>query len=86
LPLLKEITFICFVLSSTGLLRSFDHIWALTKGGPNHASEVIAIYMYNQAFMLYRSGRAMAVSVIMILIGIVITLAGRRFTRNEDIT
>jgi raffinose/stachyose/melibiose transport system permease protein len=86
LPLLREVAIVCMILSSTGLLRHFDHIWALTKGGPNHISEVLSIYMWNEAFTLYRAGRAMAVAVLMFVISVVITVGIRRLVGIRDFT
>lgn len=78
LPLLREVTLICLVLASTGLLRTFDHIWVITQGGPNYASSVLSIYMWKEAFEVFRAGRAMAVAVLMFLISIGMTLGFRR--------
>ena len=86
LPLLREVALVCLILSSTGLLRHFDHVWALTKGGPNHTSEVISIYMWNEAFTLYRAGRAMAVAVLMFIVNVFITVGIRRIVGIKDIT
>lgn len=86
LPLLREVALVCLIMSSTGLLRHFDHVWALTKGGPNHTSEVISIYMWNEAFTLYRAGRAMAVAVLMFFVSVFITVGIRRLVGIKDIT
>jgi raffinose/stachyose/melibiose transport system permease protein len=85
-PLLREVTLVCTVLASTGLLRTFDHVWAITKGGPNHASEVIAIYMWQEAFEMYRAGRAMGVAVLMFFFSIIITLGLRRIIGLESVS
>ena len=36
------------ILSLIGGLRSFDLIWAMTKGGPGFTSDVIASVIYKQ--------------------------------------
>ena len=36
------------ILSFIGGLRSFDLIWAMTKGGPGFTSDVIASVIYKQ--------------------------------------
>lgn len=86
LPLLREVSLVCAVMASTSLLRMFDHVWAITKGGPNHTSEVIAIYMWQEAFELYQAGRAMAVAVLMFFFSILITVVLRRLLATQDIT
>ena len=52
LPLSRPATTTVILLSLIGGLRSFDLIWAMTKGGPGFASDVIASVIYKQ----YQSG------------------------------
>lgn len=48
LPLLKPATVTVVILSLIGGLRSFDLIWAMTRGGPGFTSDVIASVIYKQ--------------------------------------
>jgi raffinose/stachyose/melibiose transport system permease protein len=48
LPLAKPATVSVVILSLIGGLRSFDLIWAMTKGGPGFTSDVIASVIYKQ--------------------------------------
>ncbi|RYE08648.1 MAG: sugar ABC transporter permease [Hyphomicrobiales bacterium] len=48
LPLLKPATITVVTLSLIGGLRSFDLIWAMTRGGPGFTSDVIASVIYKQ--------------------------------------
>jgi raffinose/stachyose/melibiose transport system permease protein len=48
LPLLRPATITVITLSLIGGLRSFDLIWAMTKGGPGFTSDVIASVIYKQ--------------------------------------
>lgn len=48
LPLLRPATGTVVILSLIGGLRSFDLIWAMTKGGPGFTSDVIASVIYKQ--------------------------------------
>jgi len=48
LPLLRPATATVVLLSLIGGLRSFDLIWAMTKGGPGFSSDVIASMIYKQ--------------------------------------
>ena len=48
LPLARPATATVIILSLIGGLRSFDLIWAMTKGGPGFASDVIASVIYKQ--------------------------------------
>ena len=48
LPLSRPATVTVIILSLIGGLRSFDLIWAMTKGGPGFTSDVIASVIYKQ--------------------------------------
>jgi len=48
LPLARPATATVITLSLIGGLRSFDLIWAMTKGGPGFASDVIASVIFKQ--------------------------------------
>lgn len=39
------------ILSIAGSLNTFALIWAMTEGGPMHITQVLAIYMYQNAFI-----------------------------------
>jgi raffinose/stachyose/melibiose transport system permease protein len=48
LPLVWPATTTVIILSLIGGLRSFDLIWAMTRGGPGFTSDVIASVIYKQ--------------------------------------
>lgn len=48
LPLARPATATVIILSLIGGLRSFDLIWAMTKGGPGFTSDVIASVIFKQ--------------------------------------
>ncbi|MCP2032621.1 raffinose/stachyose/melibiose transport system permease protein [Okibacterium sp. HSC-33S16] len=48
LPLLRPATVTVVLLSLIGGLRSFDLIWAMTKGGPGFTSDVLASVIFKQ--------------------------------------
>jgi raffinose/stachyose/melibiose transport system permease protein len=48
LPLARPATVTVVILSLIGGLRSFDLIWATTRGGPGFTSDVIASVIYKQ--------------------------------------
>ncbi|WIJ26372.1 sugar ABC transporter permease [Devosia sp. RR2S18] len=48
LPLMRPATATVITLSFIGGLRTFDLIWAMTKGGPGFASDTIASVIYKQ--------------------------------------
>ena len=67
---LRPATFIALVVTVIGALRSFDLISIMTDGGPWGSSQVLAFYMYEQAFSEYgfRMGYGAAIAVVLFLI------------------
>jgi ABC-type sugar transport system permease subunit len=70
-PLLAPVTTIVVVISIIDSLRSFDLVWVMTRGGPANASNVLAVYMYIQAFNNYRMGLGAAIAVVLFGISLV---------------
>jgi len=70
LPQLKPATFIAFVVTIIGALRSFDLISIMTEGGPFGSSRVLAYYMFEVALSEYgfRMGYGAAIAVVLFLI------------------
>jgi raffinose/stachyose/melibiose transport system permease protein len=64
LPLLWNTIAAAMVLCISGSMRSFDLIYVMTEGGPAHATEVMATYMYNKTFTVNQYGYGSAVSLI----------------------
>lgn len=82
-PLLGTTIRTAMVLSLTGSLKYFALIFVMTGGGPNHASELMATYMYKQAFGNFNMGYGSAIAVLMFLIAIILTVAILRVGRKK---
>ena len=70
LPQLRPATFIAFVVTIIGALRSFDLISIMTNGGPFGSSRVLSFYMFEKALSEYgfRMGYGAAIAVVLFLI------------------
>ncbi|OED50481.1 ABC transporter permease, partial [Rhodobacteraceae bacterium (ex Bugula neritina AB1)] len=73
LPQLKPATFIAFVVTIIGALRSFDMISVMTNGGPFGSTRVLSFYMFEKALSEYgfRMGYGSAIAVVLFLIMLV---------------
>jgi multiple sugar transport system permease protein/sn-glycerol 3-phosphate transport system permease protein len=58
----------------------------MTKGGPSDATNVISLYIYQNAFQYQYMGYASAMSIIMFIFIMILTLVQFWFVRTEDIT
>ncbi|MDQ6418857.1 sugar ABC transporter permease [Paenibacillus sp. LHD-117] len=68
LPIMWETIVVTIVLCISGSLKAFDHVIVMTGGGPAQSTELLATYMYNNSFTVYRYGYGSAVSTMIILI------------------
>ncbi|MEO0614106.1 MAG: sugar ABC transporter permease [Pseudomonadota bacterium] len=70
LPQLKPATFIAFVVTIIGALRSFDLISIMTNGGPFGSTRVLSFYMFEKALgeFGFRMGYGSAIAVVLFLI------------------
>lgn len=73
LPQLKPATFIAFVVTIIGALRSFDLISIMTNGGPFGSTRVLSFLMFEKALGEYgfRMGYGSAIAVVLFLIMLV---------------
>ena len=86
LPLARPATATVITLSLIGGLRSFDLIWAMTKGGPGFASDVIASVIYKQ-YQAGFYGLSTAGSVVLFLVVTVIVVPLTWWlNRGEEVT
>src|SRR4051812_32172222 len=51
IPLIREVIVIVLILVITGSIRSFDHAWIMTRGGPGLASAFLSILVYKEGFL-----------------------------------
>ena len=68
-PLLAPVTTIIIVISIIDSLRAFDLVAIMTRGG--QSTQVLANFMYIEAFNNYRMGYGAAIAVILFLISLV---------------
>lgn len=87
LPMIKNTVQVAVILCISGSLKSFDLVYIMTKGGPAHATELLATYMYNSTFSTYRYGFGSAISTSIMLISLLLIgtsqwLTNRRRARD----
>lgn len=68
MPLLSPTLFYLLVTSSVGAFTTFDIVSMMTDGGPGTATYMLAYYVYMQGIRFMHYGRAMAASVVLLII------------------
>lgn len=82
LPQIKSFVCICLILCVTGSLKSFDHSWIMTKGGPGVRSAYLGVYMYRTSFVNSDFGTGSTVTVTIVLLSLLFTLGFNLMNRK----
>ncbi len=84
IPLSRNATFTVILLSFIGGLRSFDLIWAMTRGGPGFASDVLTSVIYKQ-YQAGFYGLSTAGNVVLFVLVTVIVYPLMRYFNRMDL-
>jgi multiple sugar transport system permease protein len=79
LPLLRPTLLFVLVTGVIGSFQVFDTVYVMTDGGPGNVTEVANLNIYNTAFAGFRIGEASAMSVVLFLVILVITVLQFRY-------
>jgi len=67
LPILRPVVVSCVVLLVINVVRSYDLVVAMTKGGPGNATDVPGKFVVDMAFERANIGQASAAAVMMLV-------------------
>src|SRR5262249_48086956 len=73
-PMLGPVALFVMVVSAIRSFQVFDIVHALTKGGPNKATEVLLYSMYTEGFEFFRTGYASAIALVFVSLVLGLTL------------
>lgn len=74
LPMLTPTTFFVSIMLTIACFKVFDLVSVMTNGGPGRATNVLVFNIYNTAFINYEFGYASAISMILFIIVLAITI------------
>lgn len=83
LPLLRPTMFFVLVTSVIATFQLFDQIYALTGGGPEHRTDVVANRIYTEAFQSFDLGRASVMAVVLLVLLVAITVGQQLYFRRR---
>ena len=82
LPLLSPATFFVVIISLINSFQVFDQVWVMTEGGPAGASSVVVTEVVRNAFSYGRLGYASAMSWVLFVAILAVTLLQFRFQKR----
>ncbi|WP_088189295.1 sugar ABC transporter permease [Desulfosporosinus sp. FKA] len=72
-PMLTPTTLFVLIISLTNAFKTVDHLYIMTNGGPDNASNMILYYIYQLGFEFWDVGKASAVTALLVLFLLIIT-------------
>ena len=85
MPLLWETTRSALVFVVIGAMNMFAITFTMTQGGPDRSTEVLATYLYQEAFLHSRFGYATAIAMAYFLIVMLLSFGLMALTRRETV-
>ena len=75
IPMCSPVILFNLLIAFIGGFQNFDLPWLLTQGGPNKATEFIAIFLYRNAFIYLQMGKASALAWVLFIVIVIFTVA-----------
>lgn len=84
MPLLGPAIIVALLFRYIFAFRIFSEVWLLTQGGPARSTEVVAVYLYQEAFSFNAFGTAAATAWIMVVVSLLLA-AGYVFILRKQV-
>lgn len=85
-PLIMPSFTICLFLTLSNCFKIFDVNLSLTGGGPNNATEMFAMNIYNEIFQLNNYGYGQAKAIIFFIVVASVTLVQVYITKKKEVS
>lgn len=82
-PMVSRVLAVVTMIHMINSFKIFDIVWVMTGGGPGESSQVLATYLYRQAFHFHRFGYGSTLALAMSAIIFAISIGYRRVFRPE---
>ncbi|MCC5948043.1 MAG: sugar ABC transporter permease [Nitriliruptoraceae bacterium] len=82
-PLIRPTMFLVGTLTALNAIKVFTEAFVLTGGGPNRASETLVLYIYQRGFSGLELGYASAMSLVLFVVVLGLTLIAQIWTRRR---
>lgn len=84
-PLLANQTLLVSILCAVATLQAFDQIYVMTHGGPFFRTETLVMLIYRQGFSEFRFGYAAAISWVLVLLILLLSLGQLAYFRKKTV-
>jgi multiple sugar transport system permease protein len=81
LPLMRPVIIVTLLIRVIFAIKTYDLIYIMTRGGPGTATDLVSYYIYRQAFVSLNLGEACAMSGILLIVVVAMTMYLHRSMR-----
>jgi ABC-type sugar transport system permease subunit len=85
LPLLRPSMLFAAVIATIASMQLFDQVYVMTRGGPLFHTETLVTYLYEVGFQNIRSGYAAAISWVLFMLILLLSVAQLRLFRYDEV-
>ncbi|HIV34825.1 MAG TPA: sugar ABC transporter permease [Candidatus Blautia intestinigallinarum] len=85
IPLIKEQILVCSIIAIIGAFKLFTEVYSTTAGGPGDKTQVLGLYLYQNAFLHDDLGMAAATGVFIFVVTVVISIFQIRITKSGQV-
>jgi multiple sugar transport system permease protein len=84
LPLMRRTIALALILSVAGSMLAFDQFYIIADGGPQNRTVTAVYWIFSQSFMSFRLGYGAALSMVLLVILVLISIVQLRLLRNPE--
>lgn len=81
-PLAKEQLLVCTIITIIGAFKLYTEVYATTSGGPGNSSQVLGLFLYQQAFLHDDLGMAAVTGVFIFVITVTLSILQIKLTNS----
>ena len=85
LPLAKEQLLVCSIITVIGAFKLFTEVYSTTAGGPGNSTQVLVLFLYQNAFLHDDLGMAAVTGVFIFVITMVLSIIQLKVTRSGEV-
>lgn len=82
IPSLRPTLILSTITTTIFTLRSFEQVYIITNGGPANSTNIIAYYVYEQAFRQFNFGYAAAGTSVLLIIALILVFLQLKITKK----
>jgi len=84
LPLMRRTIALALILSVSGSMLAFDQFYIIADGGPSNSTVTAVYWIFSQSFVSFRLGYGAALSMVLLLILVTISVVQLRLLRTPE--